>query len=86
MQSIGGMMAAWEPWERAMVPSLLSGAGTWTGITNTEVDRLDRVQDFFWVESSRFLSTHRSALLDKNDRDEAKNMGMQVTSTNKNKE
>ena len=31
MQAMGGMMAAWELWERAMVPSLLSGAGTWFG-------------------------------------------------------
>ena len=30
MQAIGGMMTAWELWERAMIPSLLSGAGTWT--------------------------------------------------------
>jgi hypothetical protein len=28
MQAVGGMMAAWELWERAMVPSLLAGAGT----------------------------------------------------------
>jgi hypothetical protein len=28
MQAVGGMMAAWELWEKAMVPSLLSGAGT----------------------------------------------------------
>ena len=41
-------MAAWELWEKAMVPSLLSGAGTWMGISNVEIDRLDRVQDFFW--------------------------------------
>ena len=26
MQAIGGMMAAWELWEKAMIPSLLSGA------------------------------------------------------------
>ena len=48
MQAVGGMMAAWELWERAMVPSLLSGAGTWTGITSTEIERLDKIQDFFW--------------------------------------
>ena len=29
MQAIGGMMAAVELWERAIIPSLLSGAGTW---------------------------------------------------------
>jgi hypothetical protein len=33
MQAVGGMMAAWELWEKAMVPSLLSGAGTWVGAT-----------------------------------------------------
>ena len=48
MQAIGGMMAAWELWEKAMVPSLLSGAGTWTGITSTEIESLDKMQDFFW--------------------------------------
>ena len=41
-------MAAWELWERALVPSLLSGCGTWMGITSTEEDRLDRLQDLFW--------------------------------------
>jgi hypothetical protein len=29
MQAIAGMMTAWELWERALIPSLLSGAGTW---------------------------------------------------------
>ena len=48
MQAIGGMMTAWELWERAMIPSLLSGAGTWTGITSAEVDKLDWLQDFYW--------------------------------------
>ena len=48
MQAIGGMMAAWVLWERALVPSLLSGAGTWTGITSTELDKLDGLQDLFW--------------------------------------
>ena len=37
MQAIGGMMEAWELWERAMVPSLLSGAGTWFGLNNRYV-------------------------------------------------
>ena len=30
-----------------MVPSLLSGAGTWMGITSTEIKRLDKIQDLF---------------------------------------
>ena len=48
MQAIGGMMSAWELWEKAMVPSLLSGAGTWTQITEKEVDICDKLQDMFW--------------------------------------
>ena len=31
-----------------MVPSLLSGAGTWMGITSTEIERLDKIQELFW--------------------------------------
>ena len=41
-------MCAWELWEKAMVPSLLSGAGTWVGATNEEYERCDRIQDMFW--------------------------------------
>ena len=31
MQAMGGLMAARELWEKALIPSLLSGAGTWPG-------------------------------------------------------
>ena len=31
-----------------MVPSLLSGAGTWTGATLSEYEHCDRLQDMFW--------------------------------------
>ena len=48
MQALGGMMAAWELWEKAMVPSLLSGAGTWVGATGNEYDRCDKLQEMFW--------------------------------------
>ena len=50
MQVIGGMMAAWELWEKALVPSLLSGAGTWFGPKRGEVaiDLCDKLQNFFW--------------------------------------
>ena len=50
MQSISGMMAAWELWERALIPSLLSGSGTWFGLKkNTKViDMCDDLQNFFW--------------------------------------
>ena len=50
MQAIGGMMAAWELWEKAMVPSLLSGAGTWFGLKKNEkaIDMCDDIQNYFW--------------------------------------
>ena len=48
MQAIGGMMAAWELWEKAIIPSLLSGAGTWIGNCSKAVDLCDKLQNFFW--------------------------------------
>jgi hypothetical protein len=48
MQAISGMMAARELWERAMVPSLLSGAGTWVGASTTEIEMCNKIQDMFW--------------------------------------
>jgi hypothetical protein len=50
MQAIGGMMAAWELWEKAVVPSLMSGAGTWfgTGDGKTAIDLCDKAQNFYW--------------------------------------
>ena len=48
MQAIGGMMSAWELWEKAMVPSLLSGSGTWVGATKHEYEACDKIQDLFW--------------------------------------
>ena len=47
MQAIGGMMSVWELWEKAMVPSLLSGAGTWQGATESEYEMCDKIQDMF---------------------------------------
>ena len=48
MQVIGGMMAAWELWEKALIPSLLSGAGTWFGKCEKAIDLCDDLQNFFW--------------------------------------
>jgi hypothetical protein len=48
MQSIGGLVAAWELWEKALVPSLLSGAGTWLGVTKEAITMCDNIQNFFW--------------------------------------
>ena len=50
MQAMGGMIAAWELWERALVPSLLSGAGTWFGTDGGKaaIDICDQLQNFYW--------------------------------------
>ena len=50
MQTLGGMMAAWELWERALIPSLLSGAGTWFGGGDSKkvVEICDGIQNYFW--------------------------------------
>ena len=50
MQAVGGMMAAWILWERALIPSLLSGAGTWFGMKDSKktIDMCDNLQNFFW--------------------------------------
>ena len=48
MQAIGGMMAAHELWEKALIPSLLSGAGTWFGENKETVELCDDIQNFFW--------------------------------------
>ena len=50
MQAIIGMRAASELWERAMIPSLLSGAGTWFGLKANKkvIEMCDNLQNFFW--------------------------------------
>ena len=41
-------MAAWELWEKALIPSLLHGSGTWMGDCKMAVDLCDDLQNFFW--------------------------------------
>ena len=41
-------MAAWELWERALLPSLLSGAGTWLGKIDEAVKLCNKIQNFYW--------------------------------------
>ena len=50
MQTMGGLMAAWELWERALIPSLLSGAGTWFGLKKNKkaIELCDNIQNYFW--------------------------------------
>ena len=44
MKAMGGLVAAWELWERALLPSLLSGAGTWLGRIEETVKLCNRIQ------------------------------------------
>ena len=48
MQAMGGLVAAWELWERALVPSLLAGAGTWLGDIREAVKLCNKLQAFYW--------------------------------------
>ena len=48
MQAMGGLVAAWELWERALIPSLLSGAGTWLGDIGQAVKLANEIQCFYW--------------------------------------
>ena len=47
MQALSGCMEAWELWEHALLPSLLSGAGTWLGDIEEAVELWDKTQNFF---------------------------------------
>ena len=46
MQAMGGLMAAWELWEKALVPFLLNGAGTWKGDVSKAANMCDDIQNF----------------------------------------
>ena len=48
MQAIGGLAAAWELWERALIPSLLAGAGTLIGDVQEAVKFCNTIQEFYW--------------------------------------
>ena len=48
MQAMGGLTAAWELWEKALLPSLLSGAGTWLGNIKETENLCNSLQNFYW--------------------------------------
>ena len=48
MKAMGRLVAAWELWERALLPSLLSGAGTWLGNIDATIKLCNSVQNFYW--------------------------------------
>ena len=48
MQTMRSLMATWVLWERALVPSLLSGARTWPGDCTSTADLCDSIQQYYW--------------------------------------
>ena len=48
MQAVGGLAAAWELWERALIPSLLAEAGTWLGDIQEAIKFCNSIQEFYW--------------------------------------
>ena len=48
MQNLAGLSSAWTLWESIMVPSLLSGAGTWIGNIENTIEVCNSVQNLFW--------------------------------------
>ena len=63
MQAIGGMMAAKQLWESAIVPSLLSGAGTWVGITQEAEEMCEQLQEMYWLSMFRISKSGPKIML-----------------------
>ena len=47
MQAMGGLMGAWDLWNMAIVPSLLSNCGVWTEIQPSTTRKLEELQETF---------------------------------------
>ena len=48
MQNYAGLEAAVEIWEKALIPSLLNGAGSWLGNIKDAVKLCNDIQNFYW--------------------------------------
>ena len=48
MQALGGLAAARDLWERALVHSLLACSGTWLGDIQEAVKLCDYIEGFYW--------------------------------------
>ena len=65
----------------ALVPSLLSGAGTWLGDIREAVKLCNTIQAFYWQVVPSLHSDHLSQVWNQNDRFEMANMGRKVITT-----
>ena len=45
LQAIAGMEGAWILWERAILPTLLTGCGAWVGVGKKTYQKLDEIQN-----------------------------------------
>ena len=45
LQAITGMEGAWIIWERSIIPTLLTGCGSWIGIGRKIYDKVDEIQN-----------------------------------------
>ena len=48
MQALGSLMSTWILWEKALVLSLISGAGSWLGDCTNAAELCDTIQLYFW--------------------------------------
>ena len=47
MQAIGGMMGAWDIWEKAIIPRLLANCGSWVDISKQTLMILEETQNLY---------------------------------------
>ena len=47
IQAIGGMMGAWDIWEKAIIPKLLANCGSWVGISSQTLKLLEETQNLY---------------------------------------
>ena len=74
-------MWAWIPWEKAMIPSLLSRCCNWVGITQKTVDLLDEIQNQYVTSPVEDTTVLRQGDVEGRDilsRDEAQIMEREV--------
>ena len=45
LQAISGMEGAWIIWEKSIIPTLLSGCGSWVGIGQKTYEKVDQIQN-----------------------------------------
>ena len=47
MQAMGGMLVAWDIWERSIVPSLLANCGSWVEVPKAAIKTINKCQGLY---------------------------------------